>query len=161
MSSDPASSNPAVVLRRATSDDVAVIRDLTRAAYAKWIPAVGREPMPMKADYARAVREHRIDLLDLGGSVVGLIETMLREDHLWIENVAVVPDRQGQGWGRRLLAHAESEAAAAGRAELRLLTNALFGSNVAIYGALGYRVDREEPFEKGGVTVYMSKRIAP
>jgi GNAT superfamily N-acetyltransferase len=150
-----------IILRLATSDDVAAIRDLVRAAYAKWIPAVGREPLPMRADYERAIREHRIDLLDLNGSVVGLIETMLREDHLWIENVAVTPDRQGQGLGRRLLAHAESQAAASGRAELRLLTNAAFGGNVALYGALGYRIDREEPFKEGGVTVYMSKRIGP
>jgi ribosomal protein S18 acetylase RimI-like enzyme len=158
------SSDPTFILRRATPDDIAVIRDLVRAAYAKWIPAVGREPMPMKADYERAVREHRIDLLELAesrGGVVGLIETMLRDDHLWVENVAVAPERQGQGLGRRLLAHAEGEAAAAGRAELRLLTNAAFGGNVALYRKLGYRIDREEPFKEGGVTVYMSKRIAP
>ncbi len=155
------SSDLDITLRRATLEDAGAIRDLVRAAYAKWVPMIGREPVPMKADYERAVREHRIDILDRGGEMAGLIETMLREDHLWIENVAVAPSCQGSGLGRRLLAHAEREADAVGRNELRLLTNAAFEANVALYVALGYRIDRQEPFKGGGITVYMSKRIRP
>lgn len=143
--------------RRAGPDDAGLVRDLTRAAYAKWVPVVGREPMPMQADYEKAVREHRIDLLSLGAETLALIETMLRPDHLWIENIAVSPAAQGTGLGRLLLTHAESLAAEAGLAELRLLTNALFAGNVALYQRGGYAIDREEPFEKGGVTVWMRK----
>jgi GNAT superfamily N-acetyltransferase len=154
------SSETTIAIRPAAPDEAGAIRDLVRAAYARWIPIIGRDPLPMTADYERAVREHRIDILERGGTMDGLIETMLREDHLWIENVAVAPGSQGNGLGRRLLAHAEDLAVAAGRGELRLLTNAAFGNNVAIYGALGYRVDRREEF-KGGITVYMSKRIGP
>jgi hypothetical protein len=40
-------------------EDAARIRDLTRAAYPKWIAAIGREPLPMQADYQRAVVEHK------------------------------------------------------------------------------------------------------
>ncbi len=76
------------------------IRDITRAAYARWVPVIGREPLPMAVDYDSAVREHRFDLLRRGGDTLALIETMLREDHLWIENIAVRPDAQGQGLGR-------------------------------------------------------------
>ncbi|HEY5203999.1 MAG TPA: GNAT family N-acetyltransferase, partial [Roseiarcus sp.] len=43
--------------------DAARIRDLTRAAYAKWVELIGREPLPMQADYERTVAEHTIDLL--------------------------------------------------------------------------------------------------
>jgi hypothetical protein len=42
-------------LRRATTADVANVRALARSAYAKWIPLIGREPMPMIADYDRAL----------------------------------------------------------------------------------------------------------
>jgi hypothetical protein len=41
-------------LRQATPADAAAIRRLTRAAYAKWIPASGREPKPMTVDYSVA-----------------------------------------------------------------------------------------------------------
>jgi hypothetical protein len=47
-------------LRRATSADVGAVRDLTRTAYAKWVPVIGRVPKPMTADYAAAVRDHQI-----------------------------------------------------------------------------------------------------
>jgi ribosomal protein S18 acetylase RimI-like enzyme len=153
------STAPEIEICRAAPEDLAVIRALVRAAYAKWVPLIGREPMPMKADYERALREHRIDLLRADGEIAGLIETMLREDHLWIENVVVAPHLQGRGLGRCLLAHAESEAVAAGRAALRLLTNAAFEANIALYQRVGYRIDRCEEFSGGGITVYMSKRL--
>lgn len=146
--------------RRAGPADAALVRDLTRAAYVKWVPVVGREPMPMQADYETAVREHRIDLLSIEGETLALIETMLRPDHLWIENIAVSPAAQKKGLGRRLLKHAEALAAEASLTELRLLTNALFAGNVALYQRAGYVIDKEEPFEKGGVTVWMSKVLS-
>lgn len=144
--------------RPATRDDVAAIRDLVRAAYAKWVPLIGREPMPMQADYAVAIAEHDFDLLVDGDMLVGLIETERRPDHLWIENVCVHPERQGQGLGHRLLHWAEKRAEIAGTGELRLLTNEAFASNVALYQRVGFKVDRTEPF-RGGTTVYMSKSL--
>ncbi len=99
-----------VEIRPAVFEDAARIRDLTRAAYAKWVALIGREPLPMQADFKRAVAEHTIDLFIGGGAIVGLIETILRPDHLWIENVAVAPERQGRGFGRMLLNHAERRA---------------------------------------------------
>lgn len=144
--------------RAATHHDAATVREVVRAAYAKWVPVIGREPLPMKADYEAAVRDHEIDLICSDAGVVGLIEIMLREDHLWIENVAVRPEEQGKGFGRQLLAHAHAKAVDAGRAELRLLTNAAFASNVALYKSAGYVVTAEEPF-MGGTTIHMRKAL--
>lgn len=145
-------------IRRAEPHEAGAVRALVRAAYAKWVPVIGREPKPMQADYERAVRAHEIDLLHEGQRLLGLIETMRHEDHLWIENVAVDPAAQGRGLGRRLLAHAEAKARAAGLGQLRLLTNEAFAANVVLYQRVGYRIDRREPFQ-GGTTVHMSKRL--
>jgi ribosomal protein S18 acetylase RimI-like enzyme len=145
-------------LRRATSADAPAIRELTRAAYAKWVPVIGREPKPMVADYAVAVREHVIDLLYVGERLAALIETIPKSDHLLIENVAVSPAFQGLGYGRKLITHAEKLATSLGFAETRLYTNKLFAENVQLYRKLGYRVDRGEAF-KGGILVHMSKRL--
>jgi len=79
-------------------------------------------------------------------------------DHVFIENVAVLPERQGQGLGRRLLAHAEDQARRRDLDEVRLETNAAMNTNVALYRSLGYRVDREEPY-LGGRAIHMSKRL--
>jgi ribosomal protein S18 acetylase RimI-like enzyme len=149
----------AFTLRQAIPTDAPAIRALTRAAYAKWVPLIGREPLPMVADYDAAVRKHRIDLLcDGDGTLLALIETIAETDHLLIENVAVVPAHQGRGLGRRLMAHAETLSAAMGVTELRLYTNGAFAANIALYRALGYTVTHEEPF-RGGTTVFMAKRL--
>ena len=147
-------------MRQAVAGDAAAIRALTRAAYAKWVPVIGREPLPMVADYEAAVAKHRFDLLYVDGVLAALIETIAKEDHLLVENVAVDPAFQKRGLGRKLMAHAETVADAMGYGMLRLYTNKSFAENVALYRRLGYRVDREEEF-KGGFTVYMSKRIRP
>jgi ribosomal protein S18 acetylase RimI-like enzyme len=146
-------------MRPATEDDVPTITALVRAAYEKWVPLIGREPLPMQADYDDAIREHMIDLLFDGDELVGLIETIAHPDHLFIENVAVAPARQGEGFGRHLLAHAEGKARAHHLFELRLLTNAAFATNVQLYRDIGYRIDREEAFS-GGVAVHMHKALA-
>jgi ribosomal protein S18 acetylase RimI-like enzyme len=143
-------------IRRAGPGDAVAVRDLTRAAYAKWVAVVGREPRPMTADYSAAVRDHLVDMLYLDAALVALIEMIPRPGYLLIENVAVAPDFQGRGFGRRLIAHAEALAASLGHDEIRLYTNKMFAANVALYRGLGYRVDREEVLAVGTV-VHMSK----
>ncbi len=112
----------------------------------------------MQADYARALCEHEFDLLSIDVEMAGLIETRLHHDHLWIENLAVRPQDQGKGFGRRLLAHVERRAIERGCPEARLQTNAAFATNVALYKRAGYRIDKEEPF-MGGTTVHMRKTL--
>jgi GNAT superfamily N-acetyltransferase len=144
-------------LRRARPGDAAAVRELSRAAYAKWVPLIGREPRPMTADYDRAVIQHRIDLLEEQGKLVALIETVVQEHHVLIENIAVRPDRQGNGLGAVLLAHAEQLALAQGLRETRLYTNAAFASNVAFYAKRGYEEYRREAIVSGGVAILMRK----
>jgi ribosomal protein S18 acetylase RimI-like enzyme len=93
--------------------------------------------------------------------MVGLIEMIVRSDHLFIENVAVSPEHQGQGLGRRLLAHAERVALARGYRDIRLLANAVFESNISLYKAVGYRIDREEPFHGRDCRVYEQESRVP
>ncbi|MDO8911319.1 MAG: GNAT family N-acetyltransferase [Phenylobacterium sp.] len=147
-----------VIVRRATLADATAIRDLTRAAYAKWVAVIGREPKPMGADYEAAVRAHRFDLLHAGSELAALIETVDAGDHLLIENVAVSPAHQGRGLGRLLLAHAAEIAVGLGYDRVALYTNQRFEANVALYLRVGYGVDREEPIGDG-VVVHMSKAL--
>lgn len=145
-------------IRRAGPEDAATVRDLTRKAYAKWCEVIGREPMPMRADYDHAVRHHLIDLAFVDGRLVGLIEMILRDEDLLIENVCVDPDEQGGGHGRRLVAHAEAETRRQGHGVIRLYTNKAFAANLRFYAGLGFEVEREEPF-MGGTTVYFRKSL--
>jgi GNAT superfamily N-acetyltransferase len=146
-------------LRRAGSADVAAVRALTRTAYAKWVPLIGREPLPMTADYDRAVAEHIIDLWEEDRQLLALIEVIPAADHLLIENIAVRPDQQGRGIGSQLLLHAEGLTRSMGLDEIRLYTNAAFASNLAFYSRRGYQEYRRGMLVPGSVTVYMRKRF--
>jgi ribosomal protein S18 acetylase RimI-like enzyme len=150
--------NQGTEIRRAGPADAAAIAALSRDAYAKWVPVIGRAPKPMAADYDVAVREHLIDLLEVNGVLVALVECIREPDHLLIENLAVAPAHQGKGHGHRLMAHVEALARTLGFTEVRLYTNKLFAENIAFYKKLRYRIDGESAF-KGGFITHMSRRL--
>ena len=52
--------------------------------------------------------------------------------------MAVLSGEQGKGYGRRLIAFAEQEAARRGLAELQLGTNVRMVENIALYAHLGF-----------------------
>jgi len=146
-------------IRRAEGDDWQIVRKITLAAYAKWVPLLGREPLPMTVDYAKAVIDHQIDLLEVEGAIVGLIELVPGIGHLLIENVAIDPARQGQGYGRMLMDHALAVAQSLDLPEVRLYTNKLFAENIRFYEALGYQLTQEQPF-RGGTVCHFALAVA-
>jgi GNAT superfamily N-acetyltransferase len=145
--------------RRAGENDAERVRELTLAAYAKWVPVIGRRPKPMNADYEHAVRAHLIELAYLDGELAGVIELIPAADHLLVENLAVAPAHQKQGLGRRLMARVEALARARGLKLVRLYTNKAFTSNLAFYQKLGYALEREEPIKGGGFLVHFMKAV--
>ena len=150
----------AMAFRRAAVTDAAVIRNLTREAYTKWIAPIGREPNPMSADYEAAVRDHRFDLVYLDGVLAGLIETVDEGSQLLIENVAVSPAFQRRGLGAKLMAQAEAVALSLGYDQIRLYTNERFTENVRLYRKLGYVVDSQDDIGGGMMRVNMSKDLS-
>ncbi|HET6622276.1 MAG TPA: GNAT family N-acetyltransferase [Dongiaceae bacterium] len=148
-----------LVFRRAGPEDAEAVRALTDAAYAKWVPVIGRRPKPMNADHDHAVRAHMVELAYLDGVLAGLIELIPAPDHLLLENIAVVPAHQKQGIGRRLMAHVEALARARGLTLVRLYTNKAFTNNLAFYRKLGYTLEREEPIKSGGSLVHFVKAV--
>ncbi|MBB4087838.1 GNAT family N-acetyltransferase [Sphingomonas carotinifaciens] len=147
------------MIRLATIDDAAAVTILTWTAYSKWIPLIGREPLPMKADHAAHIRDHRADLLFVGEDLAALVETIERGDDVSIENVAVDPSFQKRGYGRKMVAHAEQLAREAGLIKVRLYTNQRFEENLRLYASLGYEIEREEALN-GGVAIHMVKVVA-
>ena len=145
-------------LRPATASDAAGISECVRAAYTHYIERIGTPPGPMLDDYAQVVRDHRAYVIDDGGRVVGVLVLMDKEGGLLLDNVAVLPQRQGEGIGRRLIEHAESEARRLGHRHLDLYTHERMTENIAMYGRIGYEeVDRRT--ERDFPRVYMRKRL--
>jgi ribosomal protein S18 acetylase RimI-like enzyme len=147
-----------VTPRLAGDDDAPAITSLVRAAYEHYEPLIGRTPLPMLTDYALAIREHVVWVVEDGARIVGVLELDPRDDHLWVENVAVAPDQQGRGLGRRLLRHAEDEARRHGLREIGLLTNERYAANIAMYTRYGYRETHRQP-HLGTDLVYFRKTL--
>ena len=148
------------VPRRARLEDVEAVRGLVRAAYEKYIPLIGREPKPMRADHARAIREAIVWVLEDTQGLSAVLELEPHEAHLLIENVAVRPDCQGRGLGRLLLGLAEAEAQRLHLTELRLYTNERYTSNIALYKRLGYsETHRQSLAESTTLIVFMQKKL--
>lgn len=145
-------------LRPGLPQDADLIRSFVRAAYAKWVPVMGREPMPMTADYDAALQKHRFLLAFDGEALAAVLETVTEADHLWVENIAVRSDLQGLGLGQRLLALAEGQARDAGVPQVRLLTNAALTGNLRFYQRYGFTVTETQPF-RGGFVTWFAKAV--
>ena len=144
--------------RLATAADAAGIAECVRAAYTHYIERIGTRPGPMLDDYAQVVRDHRAYVVEDGVDIVGVLVLMDKEDGILLDNVAILPARQGQGIGRRLVEYAESEARRLGHRHLDLYTHQQMAENIAMYLRYGYEeIDRRT--ERGFPRVYMRKRL--
>jgi ribosomal protein S18 acetylase RimI-like enzyme len=142
------------VIRNAATHDAARMREIARAAYAKYVPRIGREPSPMVADYDAAVAAQHATVIEIGGQVGGYIVAWPEDDAYFIENIGVDPKYQGHGLGRRLIEHAVAEARRHGRAALSLYTNEAMTENLAMYVHFGF-VETRRVTEEGFRRVYM------
>ncbi len=146
-------------VRPAGSEDAAAIGDLVRVSYAKYVERIGKEPSPMLEDYAALIGAGEVWASVEGEEVLGVLVMRPDEDHLFVGNVVVAPDHQGEGLGRELMAFAEAEARKDGLPEIRLYTNEKMRENVAIYAKLGFE-ETERKLDGGYRRVFMRKRLA-
>jgi ribosomal protein S18 acetylase RimI-like enzyme len=145
-------------LRPAVAADVPELAALAVAAYAAYVPRLGRPPAPMTADYAGSVARGEVWVAVHGGAIVGLIVLVPRPDHLLLENVAVRPASQRAGVGSRLLELAERHARRLGLAEVRLYTNAAMTENLGYYARRGY-IQTHRAEQGGFQRVFFAKRL--
>jgi len=146
-------------IRAANTADVPVMGQIVEQAYRHYIPRIGKPPGPMLDDYAARVSEGVVWVIEEGSTIAGVVVLLPRSDHLLLDNIAVVPARQGSGLGRRLLAFAEAEAVRRGYRELRLYSHRTMTENRRLYAAIGYQ-EIGRGTEAGYERVFMRKRLA-
>jgi N-acetylglutamate synthase-like GNAT family acetyltransferase len=146
--------NQSVEFRRAVEADLPAIQRVISAAYHKYLTRMDRPPAPLLRDYRSAVETGAVWVT--GRPVIGLISLTETDEMMLIENIAVHPDQQGKGLGRRMMEFAEGQARRRQIGRLALYTNEVMTENQAIYARLGYRViDRR--VEDGYRRIYMEK----
>jgi GNAT superfamily N-acetyltransferase len=145
-------------LRRAVGADAWVVSECVNAAYAHWIPRIGRKPWPMLQDYSVVIQTEHVVIAEANGVAAGVLVLSEPSEGFLIDNVAVIPSRKGQGIGRALLVHAEQEAMARGHKSLYLYTNEKMFENIAMYIRAGY-VEYERRQEEGFRRVFLRKAL--
>ncbi|GAC1568250.1 MAG: GNAT family N-acetyltransferase [Vulcanimicrobiaceae bacterium] len=145
-------------IRLAVAADVLSIEAIVQRAYRPYVTSLGLTPAPLEDDYHKRVASGEAYVTIDGHRVAGVLIIERASDHLRIENVAVDPGVERRGFGRALVAFAESLAASWDLRDVRLYTNVAMVANIAWYGRLGYREthrarigDRER--------VFMRKRL--
>jgi len=151
--------NSGPTIRQAQLLDAAAMQSCVAAAYRHYIPRVGKPPAPMLDDYSDVVQKHQAFVAEAEGQIVGVLVLIRKDKGILLDNVAVHPEYQGTGLGRRLVALAESEARDQGFTHLDLYTHERMTENIEMYKSLGY-IETERRFEKGYQRVYMRKSLS-
>ena len=125
----------ALRIRAATAADVPAIANIVDQAYRHYIARIGRPPGPMLEDYGALVSEGAVWVLEEGAVIAAIIVLLPGVNHLLLDNIAVSPNHQGLGLGRRLLAFAETEALRRGYREIRNFCHVHLGRPLLPYSS--------------------------
>ena len=147
------------MIRLANIGDIPAITCCAEQAYEKYVGRIGKKPMPMVQNFGKAVAEGIVWVIEADNAFAGyLIAYEKTPGSLHVENVAVSPEHQGKGLGKRLLAFAEDLAHMRGLPQIDLYTNEKMTENLSVYPRLGFiEVDRRE--EHGFARIYYEKRL--
>jgi ribosomal protein S18 acetylase RimI-like enzyme len=112
----------------------------------------------MLDDYREVIQKHDVFVLIEGAKIIGVLVLIRQFQSLLVHNVAVHPNLQGKGLGRKLMTFAEHEARRLEFATITLYTNERMTENIEIYKKLGY-IETERKPEQGYQRVYMRKAL--
>ncbi|TRW18462.1 GNAT family N-acetyltransferase [Glacieibacterium frigidum] len=130
------------MIRRATAADAALLPAIEQAAGASFAAVPGLEWIADDRvldaeEHAAAIAAGTAWVADDGG-LVGFLTATVASDALHIDEIAVLPDRQGAGIGRQLIATAVEEARARGLSAVTLTTFRDVAWNAPFYARLGF-----------------------
>ncbi|MCY1036101.1 GNAT family N-acetyltransferase [Corallococcus sp. BB11-1] len=128
-------------LRDATSDDAALLTVLLRQAFEEYR---GRLDPPSSAHdkteavVTRELRDGGAFVVELDGAARGCVFFHPKEDHVYLDRLAVLPAFRGRALSLQLMQAVEARARELGHARVRLSVRLALTSHHAWYGRQGY-----------------------
>ncbi len=126
-------------LRPADAGDIPRLFGIHRAVFRAHIEQLwGWDEAWQRQNFASECAAAITSVVELDGQTIGYLQVLERDSHLYVQNIALSANHQGQGIGSQLLKDLQSQAAAR-RLPLRL---GAFRSNAAalsLYQRLGFR----------------------
>lgn len=146
-------------IRLADAGDCAAIKAVALASYAIYLERMHTKPFPMLDDYAVHIQQQRVHVLENARTLCGYVVLIEKDsDSLLLDNIGVLPEYQGRGYGQRLALFAEQWAKAQGYSQICLYTNEVMTENLGWYQRLGYVVTHKA-VENGYRRIYMAKTL--
>ena len=146
-------------VRPAIEADLGAVQACVVAAFQHYTERIGKPPGPMQLDFLSEIRARHVWVAQVEQATVGVIVLYATEHGFYIDTVAALPARQGQGVGKLLLTFAEDEARRRGHSSIYLCTNSKMTENQVFYPRIGY-VEYERKHEGGYDRVYYAKALS-
>ena len=144
-----------IQIRTAMTSDLAAVTSCADHAFGVYPQRSG-----IWVELALEIRAGSVHVICDAARVLGYISFSPSRGHLFVETIAVRPDRHGEGLGSRLLSFAEREALRLGLSCVKLFTDGKIADNLTFYRRRGYR--ETDRYDEGGFSrVFYSKDIAP
>jgi ribosomal protein S18 acetylase RimI-like enzyme len=112
----------------------------------------------MVADYAALIAAGCVRIPSEADTVVGVLVLEAQVTRLFIDVMAVHPERQRRGFGQRLMRFAEAMAQGKGLDTVELYTHERMVEALSFYRGLGY-VETGRRIEDGYARVYLRKSL--
>lgn len=140
-------------IRPARNDDAEALAVCIDAAYAHYAGHITDLPA-ISEDCAGQIVRFQVWVAEAGSGIAAALILSPESGVMTIVNVAVHSEHKGNGLGRALMKHADTQAVQQGCHEMRLATHVDMPENVSFYVRLGW-------IEQGrsGNKVHMSKAI--
>lgn len=113
----------------------------------------------MTADFESQIADRYVYVSENADrKIEGFIVFFQRNDHMFLENVAVRQVAAGKGIGKNLMSFCEAEAKRLGLTSIELYTNEKMTDNLSIYPHMGYEQTGQRE-EDGFNRVYFRKHL--
>lgn len=145
-------------IRKAVQADLEAIENIATESYSIYVKRMNQPPAPMQEDYGKLIQNQEIYVLESADTVIGFLVLIIKEEVLFLDNIAVSPSHQGKGFGGKLMSFAEDAAKLQGFSEIHLYTNVKMVENIELYRHLGwaeYERRTVDDFDR----VYMKKHL--
>ena len=148
-----------ITIQIATLDNLAAIKQCAYQSYNIYVKRIGKQPAPMNANFKQQILDNIIYVAkDHRHNLLGYIVFYPKNQHIFLENIAVSPNHQGRGIGKLLMQYCEAFAKKNGIKTIQLYTNIKMTENITLYPKLGY-VETHRQTEDGFERVYFEKNL--
>ncbi|MEO8540886.1 MAG: GNAT family N-acetyltransferase [bacterium] len=153
-----------VSIRFVGMEEAARVRELMLAAFREYDTVLSVPSSAMWEtvdDTAAHIADGGAVLADVDGLTVGSGRFEMREDHVYIGRLSVLPEHRGRGIGALMMTAMEQHAAGQGSPEARISVRTLLPKNIELYERLGYvATDRYKHARGDEIIVDMAKKLA-